>query len=99
VKIQAPKMRSQVLKTMSWNFPGPKVEIPSPENHVPYARVLAAWFPNPTVRAESRFPNPTVRAESRFPNPTVRAGSTGGLKRGTVTSDGRTHARTKWIYI
>jgi len=34
VKIQAPKLRSQVLKTMSWNFPGPKVQIPSPENHV-----------------------------------------------------------------
>jgi hypothetical protein len=23
-------------------------------------RALAAWFPNPTVRAESRFPNPTL---------------------------------------
>ncbi len=39
------------------------------------SRALAAWFPNPTVRAESRFPNPTVRA-----------GSAGGLKRGTVVS-------------
>jgi len=39
------------------------------------SRALAAWFPNPTVRAESRFPNPTVRA-----------GSAGGLKRGTVAS-------------
>jgi hypothetical protein len=28
------------------------------------SRALAAWFPNPTIRAESRFPNPTVRAGS-----------------------------------
>ncbi len=39
------------------------------------SRALATWFPNPTVRAESRFPNPTVRT-----------GSAGGLKRGTVVS-------------
>jgi hypothetical protein len=38
--------------------------------------------------------NPTVRAGSRFRNPTVRAGSVGPLKRGTIPSDERTHART-----
>jgi len=31
--------------------------------------------------------------------PTVWAGSAVGLKRETVASDGRTHTRTKWIYI
>jgi hypothetical protein len=41
------------------------------------SRALAAWFPNPTVRAESRFPNPTVpfsesRFSSRFSNPVFR---------------------------
>jgi hypothetical protein len=37
------------------------------------------------------------RAEFRFPNPTVRAGSAGGLKRGTVASDGRTHVVNLYI--
>ncbi len=46
------------------------------------SHALVAWFPNPTVRAESRFPNPTVQA-----------GSAGGLKRKTVAS--RTDRRTK----
>jgi hypothetical protein len=46
---------------------------------------LAAWIPNPTVRAQSRFPNPTVRA-----------GSAGGLERGTVAS--RTDRLREFIY-
>jgi hypothetical protein len=45
------------------------------------SHALTAWFPNPTVRAESRFPNPTIWA-----------GSAGGLKHGTVVS--RTNRRT-----
>jgi hypothetical protein len=48
-------------------------------------RALAAWFLNPTIRAESRFSNPTVRA-----------GSAGRLKRGTVVS--RTDALREFIY-
>ncbi len=36
------------------------------------SRALAACFPNPTVRAESRFPNPTVRAGSAVENLSVR---------------------------
>jgi hypothetical protein len=44
---------------------------------------------------ESRFSEsncPTVK--SRFPNPIVQAGSTGELKRETVSSDRQTHAQT-----
>jgi len=51
--------------------------------------LLSVATVRPASRAESRFPNPTVRAGSAS-----RTGSAGGLKRGTVPSDGRTHALT-----
>jgi hypothetical protein len=59
-------------------------------------RALVEIIQRPSVRAGSPVENLSVRPSVR---PTVRAGSAGGLKRGTVASDGRTHARTHQVNL
>jgi len=57
--------RFQVLKiSRSSVRDGPELRHARTDVVQSLSRALAAWFPNPTVRAESRFPNPTVRAGS-----------------------------------
>jgi hypothetical protein len=78
----------------------PSGPVPNPVSGPPNCRFFYTYRTGLSVPfSESRSRNPTVRAESRFPNPTIRAGSAGGLKRGTVASDGRTDARTHQVNL